>query len=378
MSIKQLLLCIFALLIISTICPPNVSADFLDDAPYWFWASSWEGELTVEYKQTFKQNLPNVGHQAEERSSMELEAAVFTDRLLKKDLVWYQSSSNALVNYWLKENFTGAGSEEYLEAFRVDKGEVNSTVDQDSKIYLDFDNQTFSIILDLPLELEIPLTRTAHLFMEVYDEEKTIWQMEKDDTYNESKLPTIRGWVEDKEFPERGKGLSGVEDMSSSPDTIYNFHYDLQPVYDESEWLEEYKEILQRERQSYLNMWENILDNCDCDGSSCIVCRAADRSINKTNSWINVLAEDGIRVCRALVDGEVPGLLSLMESHYTKSIPRYIKRGPADTCKIIHRYLYTFFDSKATDSNDSIYNRLPVEMKQLYSRDTLKHLSENF
>ncbi len=349
------------------------SAEFLDDAPYWFWAEKWEGELSVEYKEKYEAKAGGAEHRWEARGTIEVKSAVFEDRGLEYNLVSYSSSgNNALVTWWKKEDAVGVGEKGYFEAFTVDKGETNTAIDTDSVILMDIETGVFRINLLLPENIEIPLNRKYHFQGEGADGEK-YWKIVEDETYQSTKIPHFMGQVE-KEFPEPGNGFDDMEDMNDGDYELYTFSYRLQPSYDETKWREEYLKLLRSQRQRYKDKWESIKEKAD---SNSIIYRAAERTLNNLESWLNVLADDGIRVCKALVDGKAPGLLSRIKKDYSSYVVRDVKRGASSTANTIHRYLYHFYDSDA-NSIYAIYERLPYELKQLYTLERLKALNDAF
>ncbi len=369
-----LLLVLIHIFLFSTL----VAAEFLDDAPYWFWAEKWEGELSVDFKDLDVENGPdNFQHHIESRGRIEVKNAIFKNKALKYDLLSYKSSgSNAQVTWWEKADVVGAGKKGYFAAFTVDNGQEKTSIDADSLIMLDIEKGIYQIDLILPLDFEITLKRKYHFQGEGIDGGR-YWNIVEDENFQETEYPNLMGTVK-KEFPEPGNGFAESIDMNDGSYQQYTFYYQLAPIYDQSKWREDYLLILRSQRQSYLKMWNDILENCGCEDGNCIICRSANKTLESLEEWLNYLADDGVRVCDLLSQGKAPGLLPLIKRDYSQYIVRHVKKGPAYTANIIHKFLYHFYDSQATGSIDAIYNRLPTELKQLYSKEKLVKLNNAY
>ncbi len=159
---------------------------------------------------------------------------------------------------------------------------------------------------------------------------------------------------------------------------MYEFKYNLQPQYDREQWREEYLQTLQLKRVRYTKMWQDIQNKCEIGEMSGVMCRTADSVLDKMENWLNYLADDGIRVCEALLSKEAPGLLARIKDEYTGRADKYVMKGAAPTCGLVHDYLFSFYDLGATGTIYAIYERLPAELKQLYTLEQLNGLNSAF
>jgi len=328
-------------------------------------------------KDKYENSSGSAKHSIERRGTITVKDAIFANRGMKYNLVFYNGSgSGADVTWWSRDEVYGAGETGYVEAYTIDKGDGATRLNSDTQILMDMETGVFRIELVLPEDFEVQIRRTYHFHGEGTTGEG-YWNIVEDENYEESQVPYFMGLVE-REFPNSGNGFDDTEDMNDGDYDVYTFTYNLQPTYDEAKWRQDYLDILRVQRQRYAKKWEDILENCTCADSNCIVCRASKRALDDMESWINYLADDGMRVCRALVEGKAPGLLSRIKSDYTQYIVRHVKSGAANTCNIVHQFLYHFYDARATSTIDAIYNRLPSELKQLYTKEHLLELSNAF
>lgn len=136
--------------------------------------------------------------------------------------------------------------------------------------------------------------------------------------------------------------------------------------------LENYRKSLQDRHsvQARLDRHYNTLANCSCQNRffKCIVCRAAQSSINAINRQINGYVDDCERILDILSNpGKWNNLINCLRNHGFYNLADYLDThcdSPEDVCSRIHNQLMGFM-SGAT-SNTSAYRQIPSCFRTLY------------
>ncbi len=201
---------------------PSVRADIysLDDAPYWFWADEWKGELYVFYrdvyeiKKTFAEGYFN--YKDVEEGEVTASSVSFDKSKVKLTFKRWRGGGNVASVLWKEEEPAGGFSQNAegygkLDALNVIHGQANTFLDMESEVVIDIEEKAFRITLLLPVEFEMETKKDCYAILEGTDEggQRQYKFTEK----SEPVLPSLRGEVV-SELPETGEGFQGTEDMN--------------------------------------------------------------------------------------------------------------------------------------------------------------------
>ena len=180
------------------------------------------------------------------------------------------------------------------------------------------------------------------------------------------------GGRDERELPEDGPALSGeVHYEVRAPVVANTLQWDLEPHYEPERWKSEYASLL-RDRREFMvrkSMWEEIDQKCARGEMRGIACRAATRMLRNYEATINRWVNDCERIQAALLHQTVTPLLT------RSSVFDYsVLQGPVDFCWFTHKSLCSFIPKMPAGSTIWFRERLPAELKALYTVRDLDRL----
>ncbi len=340
-----------------------------DDAPWWLWPEIWTGEF--EFDETV--HVPGMVNE---------ETLVKGHLLLDKKLVegctstWVGSTGN----YAVIES-QGAGKlDEQTEVARI-HGRASSSaygrfpLADHSGLAISLEKGRYRVHLSAADGAEVEGSAGATGAVDTMGfSQSTGWEdrgkvLVEFDERGYSPIPDTIGVLENGELTQAGASDAGLTSK---------FRWVFQPEHDVEKWVSRYIEILESERSTFIEKHEDFLEKMDCDGGMFdpIPCRAARAALDDVDRRITRLADDCRRVLENLVNIECPGF-----SRGMRATPRSwqyesaVCTDPAQTCDVIHRHVFDYFDSDFKGDLLVTYRRLPNHLSCMYDYDEFEQIA---
>lgn len=345
---------------------PVAAEQLVDDhSPWWLWADRWQGTLSYDEKM--------IAPKALDSSTRVRSQLVFEKRTANGCTVtWNGSEANsATIDSHTRGGFTEQNDVTKLGGQSSDSMRGRFSLSPDSSLEISLEQQEYAINLAAADDATVmSRSRTSSMVqmrgsapMAVHQDnsgqDPVEFQKSVTALIPPNRGPLTRTLNEDRD---PGGGATHTERTSWS----------LEPEHDLRRWADDYAAILEAQRKSRREYWESVQKKCSdstpkADRWSGQPCRTADAGIRSLDDRVARLQNDCVRILDKLVNRQCPGFAKGMEVAGKSWVYDHAAcTGPAQTCELVHRLVFDYFDSKATGDLETTRRRLPQHLQCLY------------